>query len=128
MIDTYCNKIDLVINILKDNKVNNLTYYFDNFNDILDDIHKFCIINNYDIPENRIIFCIRLLGQINVTEKTLFLLQGLIYRDDKILKIVFSNPYDEILLLFDKLKNSLSYLDSIFFKKEKNKRIKVKTK
>ena len=91
------------------------------FNIIIDHIYNICFIDNYDIPENKIVFCLRLLGKANVSEKTLFLLQGLFYKDEFVLKKLVSNPCNETILLLKKIKFCLDYLDNIFSKKENHK-------
>ena len=70
------------------------------------------------------IFTIRLLGQSNVNENTLFLLQGLFNKSDTILNLLFANPIKETIKILENLKFYMNYLETIFpYKKTKRKKL-----
>ena len=91
---------------------------FYSVNKFINNLMNYCKFENYDIPDNKMIFSIRLLGQVNVREDTLFLLQGLFNKDEKILKALFSNPLQETIELLEQFKFCIKYLDNIFPKQE----------
>lgn len=93
-------------------------------NTFIDNLINYCEFNNYDIPFNKMIFCIRLLGQRNINEKMLFLLHGLITKSESFLKTIFSNPLEETINLLEILSNTIFKLDEKFPKKE-DKRTKI---
>lgn len=92
-------------------------------NKFIDNLMNYCKMNNYDIPEDKVVFCIRLLGQANINENTLFLLQGLLTRSESMLKAIFANPLKETISLLELFKLYLNHLDYIFAKKEKTKNL-----
>lgn len=94
-------------------------------NKFIDNLMDYCKMNNYDIPEDKVIFCIRLLGQANINENTLFLLQGLFTRSESMLKAIFANPLKETLSLLELFKLYINHLDNVFPKKEEKKLMKI---
>ncbi len=99
---------------------------FYSVNKFIDNLMNYCRWENYDIPEDKIIFCIRLLGQRNIREDTLFLLQSLFNKNEIMLKTLFANPLIETIHLLEEYKFCIQYLDSIFPKKEEKSKKLVK--
>ena len=99
-----------------------------NVNFFVENFIKYCNHNNLDIPDEPTIFCIRLLGKEYCTEKTLFLLAGLLNNDLNLIKAIFSDPIYSINLLLENIKKRIDNLENIFIKKENKikKLIKVK--
>ena len=91
---------------------------FYSVNKFIDNLMNYCRWEGYDIPENKMIFVIRLLGQASINENTLFLLQGLFTKSESILNAIFANPLKETIRLLEDLKFYINYLDSIFPKIE----------
>lgn len=98
---------------------------FYSVNKFVDNLMNCCNWEGYDIPQDKMIFCIRLLGQANINENTLFLLQGLFTKRESILKTLFSNPVKETIELLEHFKLYIKYIDSIFPKKEEIKKKKL---
>ena len=98
---------------------------FYSVNKFVNNLMNYCKWNEFDIPEDRVIFCIRLLGQANVNESTLFLLQGLLNKYESMLKTMFVSPIDETIMLLEIFKYCIKYLDNIFPKKEPEKTKKL---
>ncbi len=98
---------------------------FYSVNKFINNLMNYCKWENYDIPENKVIFCIRLLGQASITEDILFLLEGLFTKSESILKAIFANPLEETINLLEKFKIYVYKLDEIFPKKEKEKQKKL---
>ena len=98
-----------------------IEYCFYVVNNFINNLMSYCKFNNYDIPNNKMIFCIKLLGQVHIDENTLFLLQGLITKSESILTSIFSNPVKETINLLELFKLYVNHLDSIFSKKEDRK-------
>lgn len=93
-------------------------------NKFINNLMNYCRWEGFDIPEDKMIFCIRLLGQASINENKLFLLQGLFTKSESILKAIFANPLKETIKLLEEFKIYINYLDSIFPKKEeKNKKL-----
>ena len=97
-------------------------------NTLIDNLINYCNFNNYDIPQSKMIFCIKLLGQANINENTIFLLQGLFTRSESILKAIFANPLKETIELLETIKLYIYHLDSLFSKKESNDKSKTMIK
>ena len=91
---------------------------FYSVNKFVNNLMNYCKFENYDIPEDKMIFCIRLLGQANVNESTLFLLQGLLNKYESMINSMFVNPLKETIQLLEQFELCIKYLDSIFPKKE----------
>ena len=87
---------------------------FYSINKFIDNLMNYCRWEKLDIPENKVIFCIRLLGQANVTEDTLFLLQGLLSKSESMLKALFANPLQETIILLEQFRYCINNLESIF--------------
>lgn len=98
---------------------------FYSVNKFINNLMNYCRFENYDIPEDKVIFCIRLLGQANVNESTLFLLQGLLNKYGSMIELMFANPINETIQLLEQFGFCIKYLDSIFPKKEKEKTKKL---
>lgn len=94
---------------------------FYSVNKFVNNLMNYCKWEGYDIPEDKMIFCIRLLGQASINENTLFLLQGLFTKSESILKAIFANPLKETIQLLEMFKIYILNLDSIFPKKESEK-------
>ena len=90
-------------------------------NMFIDNLMTYCKWEKYDIPENKMIFTIRLLEKSYVNENTLFLLQGLFTENESILKAIFNNPLKETIKLLEELKENIKKLNNIFRKKEDKK-------
>ena len=90
-------------------------------NKFINNLINYCNWNNYLIPEDKMCFAIRLLGQENSNEKTLFLLHSLFTKNEKILKYLFEDPLQETILLLEKFALKVQNLDVIFPKKEEEK-------
>ena len=90
-------------------------------NKFINNLINYCNWNNYLIPEDKMCFAIRLLGQENSNEKTLFLLHSLFTKNEKILKYLFEDPLQETILLLEKFALKVQNLDVIFPKKEVEK-------
>lgn len=90
-------------------------------NKFINNLINYCNWNEYLIPEDKMCFAIRLLGQENSNEKTLFLLHGLFTKDEKILNFIFEDPLQETILLLEKFALKVQNLDVIFPKKEVEK-------
>lgn len=98
---------------------------FYSVNKFIDNLMNYCRWENLDIPNNKVIFCIKLLGQVNVTEDTLFLLQGLLSKSESMLKALFANPLEETIMLLEQFKYCIINLESIFPKLEGEKVKKI---
>lgn len=96
---------------------------FYSVNKFLSNLANYCNWNNYIIPEDKLVFAVELLGTRNLTEKNLFLLHGLITKDEKLLNKVFDNPKEEVIKLLKILETNIHALDSIFPKKAKSKKL-----
>jgi len=96
---------------------------FYSVNKFINNLMNYCRFENYDIPEDKMVFCIRLLGQEYVNEGTLFLLQGILNKYESMIKTMYTSPIDETIKLLEKFEKRINYLDEIFPKKEE-----VKTK
>ena len=90
-------------------------------NKFINNLINYCNWNEYLIPEDKMCFAIRLLGQENSNEKTLFLLHSLFTKNEKILKYLFEDPLQETILLLEKFALKVQNLDVIFPKKEVEK-------
>ena len=90
-------------------------------NKFINNLINYCNWNEYLIPEDKMCFAIRLLGQENSNEKTLFLLHSLFTKNEKILKYLFEDPLQETILLLEKFALKVQNLDVIFPKKEEEK-------
>lgn len=90
-------------------------------NKFINNLINYCNWNNYLISEDKMCFAIRLLGQENSNEKTLFLLHSLFTKNEKILKYLFEDPLQETILLLEKFALKVQNLDVIFPKKEVEK-------
>lgn len=90
-------------------------------NKFINNLINYCNWNNYLISEDKMCFAIRLLGQENSNEKTLFLLHSLFTKNEKILKYLFEDPLQETILLLEKFALKVQNLDVIFPKKEEEK-------
>ncbi|MBQ8892353.1 MAG: hypothetical protein IJ068_05800 [Bacilli bacterium] len=119
--DTDDNKCEFnyhAIDMPEDTVLENCFYSVNKF---VNNLVNYCKWNELDIPEDKVIFCIRLLGQANVNESTLFLLQGLLTKSESMLKAIFANPRVETIRLLEQFKFCIKYLDNIFPKKEQEK-------
>ena len=105
-VDQIIILIDKYIYTIKQN--DNLKLSIILVNEIINEI-KNELDNNND-AENKVIFCIRLLSniKINITEKTLFLLDSIIKFREDILKRTIDNPNKQIVILLLNLKMYLS--------------------
>ena len=105
-VDQIIILIDKYIYTIKQN--DNLKLSIVLVNEIINEI-KNELDNNND-AENKVIFCIRLLSniKINITEKTLFLLDSIIKFREDILKRTIDNPNKQIVILLLNLKMYLS--------------------
>jgi len=97
-------------------------------NKFINNAINYCKWYNYDIPEDKMIFSIRLLGRINCTNDTLFLLHGLFTKNEEIVSKMFDNPLEETIKILKIFEGRVNYLNEIFPKKEqefvKTKKIK----
>ena len=128
-------KLNNYISILKMKEANNiklnsgeLTDADINFciyltNNVIDDIIHIAKNKDIELTENKIIFCIRFLGEEIVNEKTLFLLHGIINNDKIVLNYFFPNLLPSIISLLEQLKEKVNLMDKIN-NKEKVKIIK----
>lgn len=103
-----------------------LDYCFYIVNRFINYLIKYCKFNNYVIPEDKMIFCIRFLGKENVSSSTLFLLDSIIYQYKFMLKKIFKDPKTEILNLLEAFKVSINNFDNVFIKEPKDKVKKIK--
>ena len=93
-------------------------------NKFITNLMNYCRFEGYDIPEDKMVFTIRLLGQTSVNENTLFILHGLFNKNETILKKLFANPLKETIKLLEDLKFYINYLDIVFpLKNEKTKKL-----
>ena len=90
-------------------------------NKFINNLINYCNWNEYLIPEDKMCFAIRLLGQEKKKKKTLFLLHSLFTKNEKILKYLFEDPLQETILLLEKFALKVQNLDVIFPKKEVEK-------
>ena len=90
--------------------------YFDNISNWLINYLK---DRTADIPVNKMILFIRLLGKENVSEKTLFLIHGLIIKSNIIINSYFDNPILELTNLFKIINIRINYLNEIFMLNQK---------
>jgi len=97
----------------------NINKYYHCFDDISNWLFNYLKNKNVDIPENKIILFIRLLGKENITEKTLFLIHALSIKSNIIINNYFDNPILELINLFKIINFRLNYLNEIFFFNEK---------
>lgn len=91
---------------------------FYSVNKFINNLMNYCRWNNYDIPEDKMVFTIRLLGQINCNYDTLYLLHGLFTKSEDILNKLFDNPLEETIKLLKVFEGRVDYLEEIFPKKE----------
>ena len=94
---------------------------FYSVNKFVNNLMNYCRWENLDIPENPVIFCIRLLGQVNVDESILFLLQGLLSKNESLLKAVFMDSVRETIGLLESFASRINKLEEIFPRKEEEK-------
>ena len=90
---------------------------FYSVNKFVNNLMNYCRFENYDIPGDKVIFCIRLLGKENINEGTLFLLQSLLNKYESMIKTMFKSPIDETIKLLEKFEMRINYLDEVFPKK-----------
>ena len=94
-------------------------------NKFINNLINYCKWNHYFIPEDRMCFAIRLLGNKYVNNDTLFLLHGLFTKNEKILTTVFEDPLTETINLLEIFEKRVQELDKIFPKEEEAKRKKL---
>ena len=94
-------------------------------NKFINNLINYCKWNHYFIPEDRMCFAIRLLGNKYVNNDTLFLLHGLFTKNEKILTTVFEDPLAETINLLEIFEKRVQELDKIFPKEEEAKRKKL---
>ena len=123
--DTEDNKCEFNYHAIKMPEDTVLENCFYSVNKFVNNLMNYCKWENFDIPDNKIIFCIRLLGQVNVTESTLFLLQGLLTKSESLLKAVFHDPLYETIDLLEVFTKRVYLVDKIFPKKEPEKVKKI---
>lgn len=92
-------------------------------NKFISNLINYCKWNHYLIPEDKMCFLIRLLGQENVTNNTLFLLHGLFTKNETILKMIFKDPLSGTIHLLETLEKKVQELDKIFEKEEVSKKL-----
>ncbi len=105
--------------ITKDTIYENCFY---SVNKLLDNLINYCKFENYEIPENKMDFTLQLLGNENLQSPILFLLDGLLRKDEILLKNIFNNIEDETIKLLEKFEMRIQFLDEIFEKKTDNKK------
>lgn len=98
---------------------------FYSVNKFVNNLMNYCKFENYDIPEDKVIFCIRLLGQEYVNESTLFLLQGLLNKYESMIKAMFKSPINVTIKLLEQFETRINYLDDVFLKKDQIKTKKL---
>ena len=113
------SELKYCINQIKDEKKLELCFYI--VNNFVNKLINYCKFQELNIPDNRIIFCIRLLGQDYVNEATLFLLQALLSESEILLKTLFDNPVIETINLLYIFKLRINNLEEIFSKNKENK-------
>lgn len=96
---------------------------FYSFNKFITNLMNCCHFQNYDIPLDKMVFTIRLLGAKNCDENTLFLLHSLFTKSEVMMKKLFTNPVNETIFLLESLEERALKLDLIF---EQNEIIKTK--
>ena len=74
---------------------------FYSVNKFINNLMTYCKWNDYFIPEDRMCFAIRLLGQDYINNNTLFLLHGLFSKNETILKTIFENTLSETIRLLE---------------------------
>lgn len=110
-----------IVHIPKEVVLENCYYSVNKF---IDNLMNYCYFEKLDIPNNKMIFSIRFLGQENVDEYTLYLLQGLLNKSESILKAIFHNPLNETIKLLEIFLKRINDLENIFPKKaEKVKKL-----
>ena len=90
-------------------------------NKFINNLINYCNWNNYEIPNDKMCFAIRLLGQDYCGQNTLFLLHSLFLKNEPILTKLFDNPLKETIQLLERYETRVQELDFIFPKKESNK-------
>lgn len=95
---------------------------FYSFNKFINNLINYCKWNNYDIPNDKMCFAIRLIGQENIDNDILFLLHGLFTKNEIILEKVFKNPLQATIDLLKLLEINVKNIGNIF----KNEDIKTK--
>ena len=116
--DTENNKCEFNYHAIPMTKEVVLENCFYSVNKFIDNLMNYCTWEKLDIPNNKMIFCIRFLGQENIDECTLYLLQGLLNKSESILKAIFHNPLNETIRLLEKFYERIEKLEDIFPKKE----------
>ena len=101
-------------------------YCFYTVNQIINYLIEYCNINNYDIPKDKMIFCIRLLGKDNANSNTLFLLNSLIYQYKSLLRKLFDDHKTKVIELLEAFKVCTNNIDKAFIKDDKDKVKKIK--
>ncbi|MBR3660403.1 MAG: hypothetical protein IKN63_00675 [Bacilli bacterium] len=119
--DTDNNKCEFNYHFVEMTEDIVLEICFYSVNKFVDNLINYCKWENYEITENKVIFCIRLLGQENVNESILFLLQGLLTKSESLLKAIFHDPLQETINLLEKFVQKVYLIDNIFPKKELEK-------
>ena len=109
------NNIKLNSGELTDADINFCIYLTNN---VIDDIIHTKGYKDIELTENKIIFCIRFLGEEIVNEKTLFLLHGIINNDKIVLNYFFPNLLPSIISLLEQLKERLSNINNIEYKEK----------
>ena len=118
-LNTYIESLKELINTNNDNLANILKL----INVLFKEIYEFAN-RKYEIPEDKMLFFIRLLGKKIYITDTLFLLHSILTKNDLILIKMFDNPHLALINLLNNIKDSFQTIDSCFeLKSSKIKRL-----
>ena len=98
---------------------------FYSVNKFINNLINYCNFNNLEIPEDKMIFCIRLLGKDYCNEKTLYLLHGIFYKDENLIRALFPDILNATINLLEQFKERVNELEDIFSKEEYHKTKKL---
>ena len=97
---------------------------FYSVNKFINNLMTYCKWNNYDIPEDKMCFVIRLLNERYLDNNIIYLLHALFTKNEKMIKIVSKNPLKDTIALLKKFEEKIQNLDNLFTKKYEYEKVK----
>lgn len=95
---------------------------FYSVNKFLDNLMNYCKFEGYKIPKNKMDFTLQLLGNKNIQSPILFLLDGLLSKDEELLNNIFEDIVNETVNLLEKFGERVQFLEEIFERDVRDKR------